>query len=609
VHLRLRWKIMLFTVLPLVGLAFLALWVVNRSISTQVQDNIERDLERASAVLDNMLDTREQALEVAARVIAADPKFFSVLMIPGTNRDPQLRATVSGVALDFNRITQTDLFEVTNARGQLLASAGREESTESGRAALITAALGGRPVSGLLVEPGTHYQVTVTPVHAGTRVIGTLLLGSRVGFDLADQLKELTRSEVTFISGKEITGTTLDSREARDHLLRRHAPGAAGVGHADGTVAEVKAHGHVYLTLARPFAGTRAEQGQIVVMQRALDTETAFLRDMQTDLVQLGIAAVLASLLVGYVISERITSPVRRLVRGAEEMERGNYDYALDVKPHDEIGYLARRFEEMRDRHRAYVNSLQEVARVKGEFLNVASHELRTPISVIAGFRELMAAGRLGPITDSQQQGLEAMERSVETLTRITEDATRMAQIQGDRLTLVRLDHPAVDVLEEGIATATADAPKRQVRIEADLPEDLGTIRVDASRLAEAIANIVRNGIRFTPDGGRVAVRARRRGTELEITITDTGIGISPEHQATLFDASHSARSSLNHHSSSGLEFNSGGLGLGLSIARGIIQAHRGTISLTSQPGRGTTFVIRLPVDADEDHKKAGRAA
>jgi signal transduction histidine kinase len=598
-RLRLRWKIMLFTVLPLVSLAFLTLWVVNRSISRQVHDSIERDLERASAVLDNMVIARERSLAVAAQVIVADPKFFSVLTIPGSSSDPQLRATVTGVAVDFNRITQTDLFEVLSVRGDRLASVGRDASSDAGRRALVSNALSGRPSTGILVEPGAHYQVSVTPVIVGRTVVGALLLGSRIGPALATQLKELTRSEVTFVSGTEITGTTLDNREGRRLLLQRfgaRGPKQAGDS-ADGTVSELRAHGHTYLTLARPFSQTRPDEGQVFVMQRALDAETAFLRSMQGDLMQLGIAAVIVALLAGYLIAERITSPVRRLVRGAEEMERGNYDYPLDVRHRDEIGYLARRFEDMRSRHRAYVQSLQDVARVKGEFLSVASHELRTPISVIAGFRELMATNKLGQITDQQRQALEAIDRSVQTLTRITEDATRMAQIHGDTLELAPIECDVDELIESAVTEAAADAPGRQVKIECHVPPDLGAIRVDRERLIVAIANLVRNGIRFTPDGGRVTVQARRIATELEITISDTGVGIQPERQATLFDSSYADRSSLNHHSSSRLEFNSAGLGLGLSIARGIVRAHRGTLALRSQPGRGSVFVIRIPID------------
>jgi signal transduction histidine kinase len=595
-RLRLRWRILMFTVLPLVALAFLTLYVVNRSISRHVYEGIQRDLERASAVLDNMVAAREQALTVAARVIVADPKFFSVLTIPGSHDDPQLRATVAGVALDFNRITQSDLFEVLSADGLPLASVGRDATSEPGRRALIADALAGRPASGILVEPGAHYQATAIPVVVGRRVVGALLIGSRIGPELAQQLRDLTRSEVTFISGDGITGTTLEHREVRERLLAASAAGADPLG-AEGTVSELRAHGHVYLTLSRPLAATPGGGKQMVVMQRALDAETAFLRSMQTDLVELGIAAVLAVLLAGYLIAERITSPVRRLVRAAEEMERGQYDYPLDVRHGDEIGYLARRFDDMRARQRDYVESLQDVARVKGEFLAVASHELRTPISVIAGFRELMASEKLGAVTAAQQQGLEAIHRSVETLTRITEDATRMAQIHGDRLVLVRSECDAAEILEQAVADAISDGPGREVRVETELAE-VGRVRVDGDRLRTAIANLVRNGIRFTPDGGRVRVEARRVGSDLEVTISDTGIGIAADRQATLFDATYSGRGSLNHHSSNRLEFNSAGLGLGLSIARGIIRAHRGTVALRSQPGRGSTFVVRIPAEA-----------
>ena len=105
----LRWKIMFFTVLPLVTLAFAALWIVNRSTTRQVNQALHEDLDRASAVLENVLAESERSLVVTGQVIVQDPRFFSVLTIPGSNADPQLRATVSGVARDFNALTQADL--------------------------------------------------------------------------------------------------------------------------------------------------------------------------------------------------------------------------------------------------------------------------------------------------------------------------------------------------------------------------------------------------------------------------------------------------------------------------------------------------------------------
>src|SRR5213076_262395 len=105
-------------------------------------------------------------------------------------------------------------------------------------------------------------------------------------------------------------------------------------------------------------------------MQRSLNDETAFLRNIQTGLLMLGIVALVAAILAGWVISDRIVGPVNQIVRGAEAMERGDYDFPLDVRRDDEIGYLADRFGDMRQKQRAYVSILEEAARVRSEFIS-----------------------------------------------------------------------------------------------------------------------------------------------------------------------------------------------------------------------------------------------
>jgi len=597
-RMRLRWNIMIFTVLPLVTLAFATVWVVNRSITRQVDLGIHDDLRRASAVLENLLAAREQSLAVTGQVTVQDPKFFSVLTLPGSYQDPQLRATVNGVARDFNAITQTDLFEVTDAAGHLMAAVGRDASTEPAREALVREALAGRPVSGILVQPDAHFQVSVTPVLAGHRVVGVLLLGARIGADLAERLRQLTRSEVTFVSRSTTTGSTLEGTEDRDALLAavtRHARRSASDARG-GAIVEVHGANHLYLTLVRPLPRSDGTQGQYYVMQRAVDAETAFLRTTQSELLGLGLTAVLAALLAGLMIAERITAPVQRLVRGAEEMEKGNYEFPLAVRSRDEIGELAARFEEMRRRQRDYVQNLQDVARVKSEFISVASHELRTPISVIHGFHELMLDGKLGDITPQQKKALEAADHSVTTLTRIAEDATRMAQIEEDHLALKYGDHPVAHLLEQAVAQSRARAVGRSVAVDLALPAEPMVAHVDGSSLVQAIVNVVTNGIRFTRDGGRVQVRAERADTALMITVVDNGVGIAIDRQPHLFDRSFNMRNSLNHHSSSTLEFNSAGLGLGLPIARGIAEAHGGHLAVESVPGRGTTVTLSVPL-------------
>jgi two-component system sensor histidine kinase BaeS len=598
-RLGLRWKILTFTVLPIVALTVAALWTVNRNISRQVYANIHEDLRRSSAVLENILTARGRELAVAGQVIVQDPKFFSVLTIPAGHDDAQLRATVAGVARDFNSITQSDLFEVIDARGNLIASVGRDESTPSSRADLVGRALTARATSGILVHPAGHYQATVTPVTAGGRIIGALLLGQRTGHDLAEGLRSLTRSDVTFISGATIAASTLEDNGDRDALLRAvgNLDVHAGQDAERPQVLQVVAPRHRYLTLVREMPLSTADQRQSYIMQRSVDVETSFLREIQNQLVALGVIMILAALVAGIFIAQRITSPVQRLVRGAEEMERGNYDYPLGVTGADEIGYLASRFQEMRQSQRDYVQNLHDMARLKHDFISVASHELRTPISVIQGFQELLLGGVLGDQNPQQVRALEAIGRSIGTLRRIADDATRMAHIESDRLALTRQDHALDELVRQAVQSAQSAGEGRQVEMRTEIAPSIGMVFVDGGRLVEAIQNLLTNAIRFTPDGGRVRVGAHVEEGTLVIAIEDSGVGIHPDRLPHVFDRSFMVRNALHHHSSSRLEFNSAGLGLGLSIARGIVEAHGGAITVKSERGQGSTFTMRIPLE------------
>lgn len=595
-RLPLRWRILMFTVLPLVTLTVAALWTVNRAVSRQVFAGIQDDLRRSSAVFENMLASRLRALVIEGEVIGQDPKFFSVLTLPGGAGDPELRATVSGVARDFAAITGADVFEVLDRQGRAVASVGREALAPGTRRALAPPALAGRPTTDVVVQNNTHFQVSLTPVLAGGRVLGVLVLGLRVGQDLAEQLRAFTRSEVTFLVGSRPTISTLE-RPADLERLQQALTGGAGVRQPgrSGTLFEIRTADDDVLTLWRAIPQVSRESGHGYTMQRSLTEETAFLGAVRWTLAQLGVLAVLFSVLAGVLVSERILAPVRRLVRGAEEMERGNYDYPLGVAARDEIGYLANRFDDMRQRQRAYVRNLQDVARLKSEFISVASHELRTPISIIKGFQELMAQGALGAVSPQQAEALKAIRRSTDTLGDIAENATRMAQIEGAHVTVERTDCDVAALLQRAADAAREAGGERRVALTSEVAPDARAAGLDAEKLEVALVHLLTNGIRFTPDGGAVRVTARRDQDELVLAVSDTGVGIPQARREALFERALLVRDSLNHHSSSALEFNSRGLGLGLSIARGIVEAHGGSLAVDSEEGRGSTFTIRIP--------------
>lgn len=201
----------------------------------------------------------------------------------------------------------------------------------------------------------------------------------------------------------------------------------------------------------------------------------------------------------------------------------------------------------------------------------------------------------MGLLNPQQQHALEAIARSTMTLESIADDATRVAQIENETLRLSRESNDVRELVDEAIDRVKAKSEYRRVEIRREVPDDLPALHVDGPRMVEALANLVSNGVRFTPDDGHVVARVAVDDDWVTFDVADTGVGIPPEKRAHVFERSFGTRNSLHHHSSSRLEFNSAGLGLGLSIARGIAEAHGGTLTLQSTVGHGSTFTLRVP--------------
>jgi signal transduction histidine kinase len=150
-------------------------------------------------------------------------------------------------------------------------------------------------------------------------------------------------------------------------------------------------------------------------------------------------------------------------------------------------------------------------------------------------------------------------------------------------------------LVEDVIADGRGAAPDRRVTLSGSVQPELPPAAIDAERVAEALGALVRNGIRFTPDGGSVRVTAARNGSALELLVADTGIGLSPETVRRLRERIVAPRDSRSHRTSYGLEFNVSGLGFGLSLARGVVEAHGGTLEFEGEEGRGSRFILHFP--------------
>jgi signal transduction histidine kinase len=604
----LRWKILLLAVLTPLVLGLATVVTVHRNVQQHVDSSsIHESLERSVSVFESMLNTRSRALAGGARVVVQDPRFFSLLMLNGGQRDYRFTATVKGMARDFSLITRTDIFEVLDRQGRLLASVGGASTSRGVRDALVRRALKGETVEGLLAEDRACYQAAATPVLADGRVVGVLLLGAQVGGALASELKSEMQCEVTFLAGGTVTGTTLEAPEDRSELLklvRSVDPGRTPDLKKLG-ILRLKTPKTVYLTMLRQLPGAAPGGEQLYVMQRSFDPETSFQNVMQRDMVKLALIAVLVALVTGLLLSDQIVRPLQALVRGAQAMETGDYSHPLQVLRRDEIGYLVERFVEMRKRESAYVNSLEQVAKLKSQFISVASHELRTPISVLASYCDLLSGGNLGPVAPKQREALETMRGYITRLTRIAEDATQMAQVQGERLVLHLQPCAIRPMVQQAVGTAIAQRRRRPVAVRLTCDTFDAPVQVDERVLSVAITHLVTNAIRFTPDGGEVQVHATETNRRLRVEVTDRGVGIAPDRLEALLTHGVPVGASLDHRSSDGLDFKSSGLGLGLPIARAVVEAHDGVLRAESREGEGSTFAFEIPLVYSESERAA----
>jgi len=236
----------------------------------------------------------------------------------------------------------------------------------------------------------------------------------------------------------------------------------------------------------------------------------------------------------------------------------------------------------LRDRNIA----LENADRIKSEFIGNVSYELRTPLNAIVGFTEILDNRYFGDLTDRQADYVECILQASTLLMSLIDDILDLATIEAGYMAL-DLQDVEVGALMSGLAEVALErADQSDLKIEVDCPHDIGSIRADAVRLRQALFNLVSNAIQFTPPGGKVTLSARRDDGRMLISVTDTGIGISPEDQERVFNKFE--RVDPNARES--------GAGLGLALAKSLIELHGGTVELESAPGQGTRATCRVPL-------------
>lgn len=290
--------------------------------------------------------------------------------------------------------------------------------------------------------------------------------------------------------------------------------------------------------------------------------------------------------LASVVIARSVVRPLRRVETAAARIAGGDYQQRIPVEGPQEVQDLALQFNEMAARVEAAIAEIQKQEGLRREFVASVSHDLRTPVTSIQGFVTALADDVSGD-PDTRRRHLAIVQEEIQRLSRLIDDLFEFAKLEAGQLSFHMEPFDLADLVRACAASAQPSAEQSEVSLTtagADAPLRLTG---DRERVAQVILNLVYNALRFTPEGGRVAVSLRQAGGWAEVSVADNGAGIAPEDLSQIFGRFYKGRQQGRRIL--------GGTGLGLAIAKSLVEAHGGRISVKSEPGKGSTFTFTLP--------------
>jgi signal transduction histidine kinase len=375
---------------------------------------------------------------------------------------------------------------------------------------------------------------------------------------------------------------------------------------------------------------------RVALSTRNIDAHSAYLIRLWAVLSVIFLAA---GTLAAYALSRRITQPITRLTQSAARMAQGQIDQEISVDSRDEIGTLATTYNEMaqalkrtldermrvatelrdlnrslEDRIRERTSQLEETnrqlaqeSRHKSQFLANMSHELRTPLNAILGFTELILDEIYGKVPNQLRESIEDIHTNGRHLLRLINDVLDLSKIEAGQMQLDLSEYSVQSLIDSAISATRSLAAEKRLELVSRVAEDLPPALGDSKRITQILMNLVGNAIKFTPGGGHITVTAHPISSSeflvsstqpellksidsIEISVADTGIGIPAEELKSIFSEFRQVDSSITR------EY--GGSGLGLSIAKRLVEMHGGSIWAESQIGKGSIFYFRIPIRA-----------
>ncbi len=617
-----RFKVILPYLLLTLIVAVTGAYVVTRLVANSLGERLSNQLLEAGRVISGTMARQEMKQLEAARIVAytrglgdalrtGDRDQLISLATPaagGTNIESLTIFTAQGDET-FHLIKQSDgsLMDVSRL-GQastfpMVAELLSENSPES----FPKRELGTDPVD------RRYYYFTAIPVVSENRVVGVVVVGTSLN-TILPYLKSTSSSDVIFYdqSGQAIA-STLGSQGTEQVFLRTISISLDIYNETIGQDKVVegedfKVDGREYSLARGPLKIADDRLGVFaVVLPRDFVVESGATN--RNNYVLIYSLSMVGVILIGFLVARLIINPLSKLVHTSRAIAEGDLTKRTEIQSKDEIGVLAHTFDEMTGKlqqrtielERTY-EILEQMDRTKMRFIQVAAHELRTPLTLVQGYAQM---------TEIKSAGNEDLSKYSRG---ILEGTSRMVEIIDGMLDVTRIDSNLLEVMYtdveldqviEKVRKVFKDAlEERNITLKTEGFSSIPVMQADKDLLYKVFYQVIGNAIKYTPDGREITVSAHvvaeNNTPEVEVIVKDKGIGIDPQYHELVFEKFYQTGEVLLH-SSGKTKFKGGGPGLGLAIARGIINAHHGRIRLESPEHNeatcpGTTVFIRLPL-------------
>lgn len=629
-HLSVRWKL----VLPFMGIALLVILflpVISRLVAGRIQDEADRRLSEIADSVAALIESSANQAELSASFVANLPEMDTAsnnptlleLLLPRRRQELDLQE-LSFYGPDFQPGDPAVFYSGPVVPRRFQAS---QQTTQIRNELILQVLSSGQAGRGVAIAPQSSQIIGVAPVQvtgSEEAVQGVVLAVFALDEAFIVGVSDILESDVAISKNNDIIVSTIDGASDFESLIE---------GRTVATIGQniVYSDGRQHRLLTHPLTLFDEVQGTVLVTQ-PLDQSLQVQQDIQLVFFIFAAVVVLISLLVGIGIIVTVARPLARVAEASRQISAGNLEQRVEptyflfrdevTDLGDDFNTMTGRLQELystleqrvTDRTRQLVEeqekletALQElgVARdqaveaneAKTEFISIVSHELRSPMTAIQGYTDLLATGLVGPVNEQQIDFLKTVRSNLDRMVRLVSDLAETARIEAGRLQLdCSLVHLS-EVIDEVIQSSRQQITHKEQTLVVNVPENLPPVWGDRTRLVQIVTNLVSNANKYTPKEGQITISAeptpdRWNGHHerdvILVTVKDDGLGISQQDQMQIFQKYFRANDQKAREAP--------GTGLGLNITKNLIEMQGGVIWFESAYRQGTTFYFTIPI-------------